>query len=124
MKKIFQKLLEIRQNIIYQIKLNNIQKKKFKLPSDLKKRISREYVEREQEIYVISSLNYLNKRLEGENIRILRCIIFLSKGDIELFKKNVNIAMRDWRDIIQNAEYDKNEVRIFNFNKTFAKNRV
>jgi len=57
--------------------------------------------------------------------RILRCIIYLSKGDIHKLKKNIEIAIIDPRDIIYQAEYlvtdedDFNGKRLRNFNRPF-----
>jgi len=53
--------------------------------------------------------------------RIIRCILFLAKGDIESLKKNIDTAVYDPRDVMFWAEYTnldaKNPKRIRNFNK-------
>lgn len=61
--------------------------------------------------------------------RIIRCIVYLSKGDIELLKKHIDHAIFDPRDVMFWAEYininkelDSRDVkRIRDFNKTFDK---
>lgn len=59
--------------------------------------------------------------------RIIRCIIFLSKGDLDKLKHNISIAISDPRDVMLYAEYenlnDKNlkYKRVRDFNNTFDK---
>lgn len=72
-------------------------------------------------------LDAVNKTDYLENDRIIRCIIFLAKGNIEKLKSNIYIAKGDPRDIMLYAEYenlDDNEFkykRVRDFNKTFDK---
>ena len=66
----------------------------------------------------ISKADYLN------NIRVIRCIIFLSDKNINKLKENIRVATCDPRDVILWAEY-KNRgqgeqiKRIRDFNKPF-----
>lgn len=46
--------------------------------------------------------------------RVSRCIIYLSEGDIEKLKSNINLAEQDWRDIIYSASESD-----IDFNKEF-----
>ena len=48
--------------------------------------------------------------------RILRCIVFSAQGRFDWFASQVELARLDWRDVIMNAEYDrdwKNHIRHF-----------
>jgi hypothetical protein len=56
--------------------------------------------------------------------RVIRCIIFLSKGNVADLKKYIETATNDTRDVMLWAEYEKltgdtNFKRIRDFNKTF-----
>lgn len=59
--------------------------------------------------------------------RIIRCIIYLSKGDIDKLKHNIEIAISDPRDVMLYAEYENLDdkdfkyKRVRDFNKTFEK---
>jgi len=69
-------------------------------------------------IDAISKTDYL------KTDRVIRCIIFLSKGDLDNLKKHIDIAVNDTRDVMLWAEYNgfefgKKTKRIRDFNKTF-----
>ena len=59
--------------------------------------------------------------------RIIRCIIFLAKGDIDKLEKYIDNAIFDPRDVMLWAEYENpdndnfSHKRIRDFNKTFDK---
>jgi hypothetical protein len=69
----------------------------------------------------ISKTNYL------KTDRIIRCIIYLSKGDLDKLKHNIEIAISDPRDVMLYAEYENLDdkdfkyKRVRDFNKTFEK---
>jgi len=59
-----------------------------------------------------------------KNDRIIRCIIYLSKGSIKELNHFVDIALQDPRDVMMYAEYKEgstfeNFKRLRDFNKTF-----
>ena len=54
---------------------------------------------------------------EGEHARILRCVLFLSGGDMELLVYYSDRASSDWRDVIYWAEYDEQDHRLRDFNQ-------
>jgi len=55
--------------------------------------------------------------------RTIRCIIYLSNGEIEKLLKNIDVAIFDPRDVMSRAEYNKLDFetgkRMRDFNKTF-----
>lgn len=66
----------------------------------------------------LTQIDYLN------NDRIIRCIIYLSKGSIEELKRYLQLGQQDPRDVMFLAEYKEgstfdNHKRIRDFNKTF-----
>jgi galactose-1-phosphate uridylyltransferase len=61
--------------------------------------------------------------------RIIRCIVFESKGNLNDLQKNIKAATNDPRDIMLWAEYEKlsdnfNYKRIRDFNKTFEESTI
>jgi hypothetical protein len=52
--------------------------------------------------------------------RLIRSIIYLSKGDIQAFRMYVEMARLDWRDVLWQAECDPPDIKIKrDFTKTF-----
>lgn len=56
--------------------------------------------------------------------RVIRCIIFLAKGNLHELNKYIEVATFDTRDVMLSAEYEKlngdfNYKRKRDFNKTF-----
>ncbi len=70
--------------------------------------------------HAISETDYL------KTDRVIRCIVFLAKGDLNMLEKYIDNAVFDTRDVMLWAEYEKldgelNFKRIRDFNKTFDK---
>jgi hypothetical protein len=90
---------------------------------DINKRIQIDFGEnstkaRTMLINAIDQVSYLNTD------RVIRCIIFLAKGDLTDLNKFIEKATYDTRDVMLWAEYDKlsdelNYKRQRDFNKTF-----
>ena len=56
--------------------------------------------------------------------RVIRCIIFLSEGDLNKMRRYINVAINDTRDVMLWAEYVNLKIgekpkRVRDFNKTF-----
>jgi uncharacterized protein YgbK (DUF1537 family) len=85
------------------------------LPEDIETRLTRDYgsemaVAREQ------VEEYLEKQ-EHEPVRTARCAIHLASGSLEELDRMLDAGIRDYRDVILWAEYDKGKeppVRDFN----------
>lgn len=67
------------------------------------------------------ALDELDARTKGLiSPRLTRAIIFISNGDIQALKKNIELARKDWRDVLLQAEYSyPDNIRVRNFEKTF-----
>lgn len=95
---------------------------------DIKKKIQNDFgVESNKAIEIlnltIEKTDYLNSD------RIIRCIVFLSKGNLIDLQKNITSATYDPRDVMLWAEYEKlsddfNYKRIRDFNNTFEESTV
>jgi hypothetical protein len=58
---------------------------------------------------------------ENVSARIIRCVIKISEGDMDLLDRHIRSALLDWRDVILWAEYDKDGgKRIFSGSQSFV----
>lgn len=90
---------------------------------DIKKKIESDFLNNSKEVYKLFE-EAINKHDYLNNNRIIRCIIYLSKGNIETLKHSIKQAVSDPRDVMLWAEYinlgaGQNPKRIRDFNKTF-----
>jgi hypothetical protein len=51
--------------------------------------------------------------------RIIRCIVHLAQGKLDLLSHHTKAALGDWRDVIYWAEYDRKDDRIHDFRLPF-----
>ncbi len=56
----------------------------------------------------------------GSQPRVLRCVVFLSCGDLAMLVYYADRARSDWRDVIYWAEYDEQNRHVRNFNRPFG----
>jgi hypothetical protein len=91
---------------------------------DIVKKIHSDFGERSSE--AIEALhNAIERTGYPETDRIVRCIIFLSEGNIEELNHYIEVADRDERDIMFWAEYERlsgeslNYKRVRDFSKAF-----
>ena len=90
---------------------------------DILRKINSDFGEKSNEVIEILS-DAIKKTNYLETDRIVRCIIFLSKGNIDNLNKFIEMATLDPRDIMLWAEYEKlNDdfkfKRIRNFGRAF-----
>ena len=68
----------------------------------------------------IEQVEILDARTKGLiGNRLLRAMVFLSKGSIDRFKQVIELGRIDYRDVLWQAEYDCGEEQLYDFNKTF-----
>ena len=96
----------------------------YELPKDVLSKIRDDYSNSSDQEFIINSLIQLGEEWEFQSARVPRCILFLSNGNFDEFKTNLENANTDWRDVIYWAEYDDNGERIYDFTKTFEENRL
>jgi hypothetical protein len=92
---------------------------------DIIEQIEKDFGENSTEVFkilekAIQEVEYLKTE------RIIRCVIFLSKGNLTQLDKFINAAIYDPRDVMFWAEYEKNSdientKRLRDFNNTFDK---
>ena len=51
--------------------------------------------------------------------KVIRSIIYLAKGDLELLKMNIARAQTDVKDLLWEAEYGRGDEQLRDFNKSF-----
>jgi len=89
------------------------------IPADIEARIFADFSaeNRENAILIIRKLG---AELDREVHRILRCVLFLSHGELPLLMHNADQARSDYRDVIYWAEYDEQDSQVRDFNQPFA----
>ena len=90
---------------------------------DITKRINEDFAENSHQAIEILK-NAIEKTDYLKTDRVIRCIIFLAKGNIDDLNKYIEVAIFDTRDVMLWAEYkeltdDLNYRRERDFNKTF-----
>ena len=93
------------------------------LPQDIITKVQQDFSKDEAVVIVqlLSELQAENPRVFCD--RILRCIVFTAEGRFDWFASEVALARMDWRDVIVNAEYDRDrETRRRDFNSPFTQN--
>jgi hypothetical protein len=93
------------------------------LPQDIITKVRQDFSE-DDAIVILQLLIELQKEIPRVfSDRILRCIIFSAQGRFDEFACAVALARIDWRDVIVNAEYDRDrETRRRNFQLPFTQN--
>ena len=90
---------------------------------DIIRRIQTDFSDKSSEVFETLK-NAIENTAYLKTDRVIRCIIFLSKGNINELNRLINVAINDTRDVMLWAEYEKlngnfNYKRIRDFNKTF-----
>ncbi|PML75732.1 hypothetical protein [Enterovibrio norvegicus] len=86
---------------------------------DIYQQIDKDFGDRANEVHEV--LNVLDAKTKGMiSNRVIRAIVYLSKGDISTFHEKVKLAQVDWRDVLMQAEYSYPDgERERDFDKTF-----
>jgi len=75
------------------------------LPADIEAKLLEDFGEQAKAAMERIS-EYLNSQ-QREPVRTARCAIHLAHGSLEKLERMLDEAMRDWRNVILWAEYDK-----------------
>lgn len=51
--------------------------------------------------------------------KMIRAIIYLAKGDLALLKSTIELARKDYKDVLWQAEYNRGDDKLRDFNQTF-----
>jgi len=76
------------------------------LPADIRRRIARDFGPADASALLVDIAAH---RTSGPRIfsdRIVRCIVYVAGGDLEIAGRAIALALVDWRDHIVWAEYD------------------
>lgn len=98
------------------------------LKPDILHRIQSDFGERAQD--AIKILNESIAKVDYlKTDRVIRCIVFLSKGNIDELSKYIQTTIIDTRDVMLWAEYEElpgncNFKRLRNFNNTFEESSL
>lgn len=81
------------------------------LARDIWGKVNKDFETPEEAALALSVLaDFADQNRELSSDRILRCIVFLANGDLDRLEEALDLAKKDYRDLIVRAEYnEKNE---------------
>jgi hypothetical protein len=83
------------------------------ISKDIVEKVKRDFESPDDAALVLSLLDdFTEQRPDLAADRILRCMVFVANGDLDLFDKALDLARIDYRDLIVWAEYDEVFVQI------------
>jgi hypothetical protein len=90
------------------------------MPPDIQSRIKREFAP--EDFYpAIKAINTWDATQKGLiDDRLIRCAVFLAKGNMAVLEQQIALGMMDYRDLIVAAEYE-GDIRVRDFSKPFMK---
>lgn len=86
---------------------------------DIRARVASDFQLADHE-QALEILQRLGDDLDGDNARVLRCVVFLSRGELPLLVHYADRARCDWRDVVYWAEYDEKGRQASDFNRPIA----
>lgn len=88
------------------------------MPEDLSVWVRTVYKERAQS--VLDALHtFRASHASSASDRVLRCIVSAADGDASRVKKYIELAKKDWRDVVTAAEYRYPDTRVRDLSKPF-----
>lgn len=104
----------------------DIDQKKINLnlyPTDIIKRLESDYGKNSGKAK-ISIQELIKSSKDYRNNRIVRALIYSGNKDIVHLNKMIELTRTDWRDLLMNAEYEKYDKRVRNFDNEFGKENI
>ena len=92
-------------------------------PTDILKRLESDYGKNSGEAK-ISIQKLIQSSKDFRSNRIVRALIYTGNKDIIHLKKMIELTRTDWRDLLMNAEYEKYDTRVRNFDNEFGKENI
>ena len=91
------------------------------LAQDISDKLNRDFEDSEEAALALSVLaDFMEGNQELSVDRILRCIVFVANGDLDLLDKAIELAKIDYRDLIVWAEYDEKRERVRDLSAPFS----
>lgn len=87
--------------------------------TDIHQKIENDFGEKSS--LAIEILDQLDADTKGNiSHRLLRALVYLANGDVAYLKQVAQLAKRDWKDVLHQAEYSHSDnTRVRDFHKTF-----
>ena len=90
------------------------------LARDIWGKVNKDFETPEEAALALSVLSdFVDQNQELASDRILRCIVFVAKGDLNRLEKAIDLAKEDSRDLIVWAEYDEKSERVRDLTNPF-----
>jgi len=91
------------------------------LATDISMKVRNDF-DRPDEIELVLSLleDFTKQHHDLSSDRIMRCVVFVANGDLDLLDKALELAVIDYRDLIVWAEYDEKRLQVRDLSKPFG----
>jgi hypothetical protein len=90
------------------------------VPRDIWGKVNKDFETPEEAALALSVLSdFVDQNQDLASDRILRCIVFVAQGDFNRLEKAINVAKKDYRNLIVWAEYDEKSERVRDLTKPF-----
>ena len=90
------------------------------LARDIWGKVNKDFETPEEAALALSVLaDFVLQHQELSSDRILRCIVFVTNGDLNRLEKAIDLAKTDYRDLIVLAEYDEKKERVRDLSNPF-----
>ena len=90
------------------------------LARDIWGKVNKDFETPEEAALALSVLaDFVDQNQELASDRLLRCIVFVAKGDLNRLEKAIDLAKEDYRDLIVWAEYDEKSKRVRDLTNPF-----
>jgi hypothetical protein len=96
----------------------------FMYVKDIRKKIQEEFEENDRKEVFRNLSKYCYDWDETSNFKLARCLLYGTDGDINKFRQNIEYFKADPRDVIAQAEYDKDMNWLRNFNRPYGKEKI
>ena len=83
------------------------------LARDIVEKVNQDFADPDETALALSVLaDFAEQNQALASDRILRCMVFVANGDLDVLGKAMDLAMIDYRDLIVWGEYDENYQRV------------
>jgi len=90
------------------------------LARDILGKVNKDFETPEEAALALSVLaDFLVQNQELSSDRLVRCIVFVANGDLNRLEQAIDLAKKDYRDLIVWAEYDDKDERVRDLTNPF-----
>jgi hypothetical protein len=91
------------------------------LARDIWGKVNKDFETPEEAALALSVLaDFVDQNRELSSDRLVRCIVFLADGDLDRLEEALDLAKKDYRDLIVRAEYNEEDEHVRDLTHPFG----